>query len=91
MSKHVFKIQNIKTGEYSSGGLYPMWEKNGQYYNSFGTVKGYLNRFNFNTGDSGKMDYKKTIYADLESWKIVRYDLSELISCTGAEFKKELN
>lgn len=45
----VFRVKNLRTGLYSTGGYHPHWSKNGKLWTSKGALK---NHFNLANGES---------------------------------------
>lgn len=57
-----YKIRNLTTGLYSSGGLTPSWNKRGKTWNNIGHIKSHLTGY--------KAHGKKSIPRE---WEVVEY------------------
>jgi len=58
----MYKIRDIKTGLFSSGGMYPSWSKNGKIWSTLGKMSSHLKYF----------DENKVLF-----WEAVEYDAIE--------------
>lgn len=83
---NVYRIKNIKTEQYSSGGCCPKWKKVGKIWKNIGHLKNHLNMFEYELGfkeipsyfDKMNMKIPITIYHNLDDWEIIEYALTEV-------------
>lgn len=73
----VYKIRRKADGMFSTGGVFPDWNKNGKTWNTIGHIKNHLNMFNhvysYENGKSCYIDITAKHYSGCE---IVEYELS---------------
>lgn len=73
----VYKIRDLKTGLFSSGGSYPTWSKNGKIWTTLGKCKSHLSMF--------KSDWGAKLGFPSPFWEVVEFELVETgDNCTAA-------
>lgn len=68
-----YKIRDLNTGLFSTGGLNPNWTKKGKVWNNIGHVKASLVGFN----KMGKGGRKGTEISIPRNWEVVEYTYSQ--------------
>lgn len=85
MKSYVYKIRHSETGEFSTGGLYNKWTKNGKVWNSIGALRNHLALWQ----DMGYGKPKRPIPA---TWQLVTYESRvELAACAPVEVALKLH
>ena len=96
----VYRIKNIKTNMYSSGGYNPKWIKTGKIWKNIGHLKNHLNMFKYELGFKETPSYfvktniniPITIYNNLDDWEIIEYALTEIYDmCSTWSSKQFIN
>ena len=62
----IFKIRNIDTGLYSTGGMWPRWTKTGKTWSGTGPLRTHL------------AQHLKGSNADLSKWRVVEIEVREV-------------
>jgi len=81
--KYVYKIRHTKTWLYSTGGMSPMWSKNGKVWNSIGSLKCHLRQFmkyERKKNNDGIMvtDFRVRINEIPREWEVIKIELIEI-------------
>ena len=62
----IYKIRNVKTGLYSTGGLYPRWTKAGKTWSGIGPLRVHL------------AQHLRHSIQDINDWRVVEIEVREL-------------